>query len=406
MTNDCKTCPVSTGTHKPAEAVHVQIDEPQDEAMRLADECDESATHWVHEIDTRLKAAKMLRAQHARIEDIEAQHREELRAYEITVANREARIAELEDDLQFVERWAVHHGSKPSISAEEALSCIQHYPAIHEITKSYKDGKRPDTFNPYARIAELESQLEAIGAGGVEPLRKPAAPQAVQAAVPVAWRLTNTAFRKPRFEYHDTKESAEQRQADFNRSVDDGGLHNLTPLYAAPARPSEGAPAPAAVAGPDECAAFEQWLGIKPCGAAHDFGWAAWRARAALAATQPAAQAVQPFGWLITKSKLPGDVEFTQDPARENLARSFGYQTQALYDQPAAQGMDAEIQQAVEAERERICAAIKAEDDHCVDQGDYMLDSNDCIKIVRGKWVRPDYSVEAAQAKQGGAHAT
>ena len=36
-----------------------------------------------------------------------------------------------------------------------------------------------------ARIAELESQLEAIGAGGVEPLRKPAAaPQAVQAAVP------------------------------------------------------------------------------------------------------------------------------------------------------------------------------------------------------------------------------
>ena len=65
------------------------------------------------------------------------------------------------------------------------------------------------------------------------------------------------------------------------------------------------------------------------------------------------------------------------------------------------QGMDAEIQQAVEAERERICAAIKAEDDHCVDQGDYMLDSNDCIKIVRGKWVRPDYSLDAAQAKQG-----
>ena len=69
--------------------------------------------------------------------------------------------------------------------------------------------------------------------------------------------------------------------------------------------------------------------------------------------------------------------------------------------QPAVpQGMDAEIQQAVEAERERICAAIKAEDDHCVDQGDYMLDSNDCIKIVRGKWVRPDYSLDAAQAKQ------
>ena len=39
-------------------------------------------------------------------------------------------------------------------------------------------------------------------------------------------------------------------------------------------------------------------------------------------------------------------------------------------------------------ERERICAAIKAEDDYCVDHGDYMLDSDDCIKIVRGEWVR------------------
>ena len=71
--------------------------------------------------------------------------------------------------------------------------------------------------------------------------------------------------------------------------------------------------------------------------------------------------------------------------------------------QPAAQGVEQEIQQAVESERERICAAIKAEDDHCIDQGDYMLDSNDCIKIVRGKWVRPDYSLDAAQAKQGDA---
>ena len=50
-------------------------------------------------------------------------------------------------------------------------------------------------------------------------------------------------------------------------------------------------------------------------------------------------------------------------------------------------------QKAVEGERERICAAIKAEDDYCVDEGDYMLDSNDCIKVARGQWVRPDYSI-------------
>ena len=50
---------------------------------------------------------------------------------------------------------------------------------------------------------------------------------------PTAYRLTNTAFRKPIFEYHDTKEQAENRQANFNRSVDDGGLHNLTALFTA-----------------------------------------------------------------------------------------------------------------------------------------------------------------------------
>lgn len=53
-------------------------------------------------------------------------------------------------------------------------------------------------------------------------------------AEPVAWRLTNTSYRKPRFEYFNTKEEAEQRQADFNRSVDDGGLYNLTALYLHP----------------------------------------------------------------------------------------------------------------------------------------------------------------------------
>lgn len=85
MTHDCKTCPVSTGTHKPAEALH-QIDEPLAEALL------------------------------------------ELAAYRFTVENREA------------------------------------------------------------RIAELEGQLEAIGAGGVEPLHKQVAPQAVQAAVPDGWK--------------------------------------------------------------------------------------------------------------------------------------------------------------------------------------------------------------------------
>lgn len=59
-------------------------------------------------------------------------------------------------------------------------------------------------------------------------------------------------------------------------------------------------------------------------------------------------------------------------------------------------------QRAVLAERERICAAIKSEDDHCA-TGDYMLDSDDCIKVARGEWERPVYdSHPAAQAAAKG----
>lgn len=53
-------------------------------------------------------------------------------------------------------------------------------------------------------------------------------------------------------------------------------------------------------------------------------------------------------------------------------------------------------QAAVKIERERICAAIKAEDDHCAD-GDYMMDSDDCIKVVRGTWERPDWNGSNAE---------
>lgn len=67
---------------------------------------------------------------------------------------------------------------------------------------------------------------------------------------------------------------------------------------------------------------------------------------------------------------------------------------------PPAQAADSVLEDAARLERARICAAIKAEDDYCVDQGDYMLDSDDCIKIVRGEWVRPDFAVDTAR-KQG-----
>jgi hypothetical protein len=55
---------------------------------------------------------------------------------------------------------------------------------------------------------------------------------------------------------------------------------------------------------------------------------------------------------------------------------------------------EAYAQAKVAAERERLCAAIKAADDEAVEKEDYMLDSDDCIKVVRGTW-NPDYELAA-----------
>ena len=62
-------------------------------------------------------------------------------------------------------------------------------------------------------------------------------------------------------------------------------------------------------------------------------------------------------------------------------------------------------QAAVATERERICAAIKEEDDHCAD-GDYMMDSDDCIRVARGEWQRPDWNGYNAVANSAGACAS
>jgi hypothetical protein len=77
-------------------------------------------------------------------------------------AAAQARIDALTKDLRFVERWAVHHGSKSRITPQEVLSTIQHYPPIKDITRSYADGVVPETFDPWARIAELEKALKRL----------------------------------------------------------------------------------------------------------------------------------------------------------------------------------------------------------------------------------------------------
>ena len=50
-------------------------------------------------------------------------------------------------------------------------------------------------------------------------------------------------------------------------------------------------------------------------------------------------------------------------------------------------------------ERERICKAIEEEDYYCVTEGDYMLDSDDCIAVTKGVWVRPEFNLGPIRAR-------
>ncbi|WP_274754765.1 MULTISPECIES: hypothetical protein [Comamonas] len=177
-----------------------------------------------------------------------------------------------------------------------------------------------------ARIAELESQLEAIGAGGVEPLRKPAAaPQAVQAAVPEAieqmavdrykvvpshesmfHRWAVVADNGAQQLYIGREGECQNMARKFMGAFLDGAF--VAMQNATPAHPAEGVPATIRML--DDRAAFEAsvqkehyWEGIRenlfdrlPSGKYAVVGierhWQTWMA--ALAGTQPAApQAVQ-----------------------------------------------------------------------------------------------------------------
>lgn len=62
---------------------------------------------------------------------------------------------------------------------------------------------------------------------------------------------------------------------------------------------------------------------------------------------------------------------------------------------------EAAVAVALAAERERLAQAIKDEDDHCSD-GDYMMDSKDCIAVIRGQWKRPEWDVPATPSSSAG----
>lgn len=76
------------------------------------------------------------------------------------MTDRTGLVEQLQDDLRFIERWANHHAHKPGVTAVQALSVIQHYPAIAAITRGYADGQVPASFDPFAEIARLQAELQ------------------------------------------------------------------------------------------------------------------------------------------------------------------------------------------------------------------------------------------------------
>ena len=127
---------------------------------------------------------------------------------------------------------------------------------------------------------------------------------------------------------------------------------------------------------------------------------ALWQAMRAAAASTAVSVSEPVFAF--RRKGLDDFCTCTEKRYAELSAKPNLFETRIFYTTPPTQAADSVLEDAARLERERICAAIKAEDDYCVEHGDYMLDSDDCIKIVRGEWVRPDYLVDAAR-KQGGA---
>ena len=144
------------------------------------------------------------------------------------------RIAELEKHLKFVERWAVHHGTKPHMTAEAALGIIQHYPAIVIITDSYTDSERPDTFDPYARIAELERELSQL-----QGLRQPLTVERRESTVEFVRKILEEAAIEL-LETHAPDEDEIENRASLSRDM--RGVVGM--LSATPKLPAGEAPAP------------------------------------------------------------------------------------------------------------------------------------------------------------------
>lgn len=138
-------------THSPAIDAVEQI---VNSLMKLAD------NFVLHRVGWETLPGHVSEAAAERAEDYAFEAERNLRdAITSVLAAKQEEVDKVTEHLQFVERWANHHGQKPHTTPQEALSCIQHYPPILAITRGYADGKVPETHNPYAECEKLRAAL-------------------------------------------------------------------------------------------------------------------------------------------------------------------------------------------------------------------------------------------------------
>lgn len=115
--------------------------------------------------------------------------------------------------------------------------------------------------------------------------------------------------------------------------------------------------------------AFENWLGIKPCGAAHDLAWAAWQARASLSAPQQAKP--EPVGEPVAWQRRDRNIvtgewsEWHEDDDIEEELDPEWAERRPLFTHPAPGVPEVLIQQVMEALRDglSVCESVQVSRD-------------------------------------------
>lgn len=142
-------------------------------------------------------------------------------------------------DMELAIQCALSAAPKPPEAEEnllqdqldEALQSLEFYKRRCDLLQSIQTRMRDPERTMVCDVLANGHLLQ--GGDGQPDKARYAPPEAapVQLPEPVAYRLRNTAFRSEVYEYFRTKYLAECRQKQFNASVDDGGLHELTPIY-------------------------------------------------------------------------------------------------------------------------------------------------------------------------------